>query len=73
MQWARRAAAAAPLSSRASAGVRGRARGAGGGGESGPAEPRASTTHAFLSSLTWNVYLIDFGIAVGMLTKPEFQ
>ena len=34
---------------------------------------RASTTHAFLSSLTWNVYLIDFGIAVGMLTKPEFQ
>lgn len=37
------------------------------------AELRASTTHAFLSSLTWNVYLIDFGIAVGMLTKPEFQ
>lgn len=34
---------------------------------------RASATHAFLSSLTWNVYLIDFGIAVGMLTKPEFQ
>lgn len=59
---------------RASEGVRHAACWAGeGGGGDAARGARASTTHAFLSSLTWNVYLIDFGIAVGMLTKPEFQ